>query len=399
MNHPVRLSAAAAALAGALAAAAPASAQGAVFQTPGMPIWAASGQLDRFSNDLNPAIGALIDGFGDWTDAEGDAEDGADLFLRSFEMTVNGRVDPNFWGYAVIVYADEEVELEEAAVTYDGFDSNTTLRFGRFFTDFGKQMQAHIHDLPYPDRPGVLREYLGEELPGIGVQADHWWATGDASALRASLGVFGEFEAGHGHDEEDEGPELESMDRGDLSFSARVTQFMDVGQRGVFQWGVSARHLGEFAFVDEANAAELAGLSNTVYGLDLTYGVDSPDGLSGWTFGLESLLATGDQSAEFDPGAGTLDVYDDAVSGHYLWAERRIDVTNTVGLLYSTFEHPEDGAPRQDEFTAYYTRYFSEFARLRVAASHVTSDEEGDANRVLLQLTTFFGPHAHGVNW
>lgn len=386
---------------------APAAAQGAVFQTPGMPIWAASGQLDRFANDLNPAIGALLDAFGDYREVDGGGdEDGTlDLFVRSFEMTVNGRVDPNWWGYAVIVYADDEVELEEAAVTYDGWDSNTTMRFGRFYVDFGKQMQAHIHDLPYPDRPGVLGAYLGDELPGVGVQLDHWWATGDESALRASLGLFGEFEVGghsHGDEAADEGAEAVSPERfapEDISLSARVTQFMDAGQRGVFQWGLSARHVGGFDLVDEANGAAVEGLSNTVFGLDLTYGVDSPDGLSGWTFGLESLLATGDQSAEFDPGAGALAVYDDSVSGHYLWAERRLDVTNTVGALFSTFEHPEDGAPRQDEFTAYYTRYFSEFARLRFAASHLDSEEDGGSTRLLVQLTTFFGPHAHGVNW
>ena len=80
-----------------------ASAQGAVFQTPGMPNWSASSQLDRFSNVTNPAIGAMFDGFGAWT-WDDDGDDGAELFLRSFEMTVNGRIDPNWWGNGVVVY-------------------------------------------------------------------------------------------------------------------------------------------------------------------------------------------------------------------------------------------------------------------------------------------------------
>lgn len=376
-----------------------AHAQSPIFQTPGMPIWAASGQVDRFSNQGNPAFGALLDGFGDFVDPGDGGEEGVDLFLRSFEMTLNGRVDPNWYGYAVVVYADEEVELEEAAVTYAGFDSNTTVRFGRFFTDFGKQMQAHIHDLPTPERPGVLGAYLGEELPGVGAQLDHWWPTGDESALRASFALFGEFELG---EEEGEGPVIEQAERKDLedlSLSARVTQFMDAGDRGVFQWGASARRVGDFQFVDEGSGMAATGLSNTVFGVDLTYGVDSVDGLSGWTFGLESLLAAGDLAAALDPGSGDLMVNDDSAVGHYLWAERRMDVTNTVGVLLSSYERLEAENPLTTEVTAYYTRYFSEFARLRFALSHADNEGADDSTRALVQLTTFFGPHAHGVNW
>jgi hypothetical protein len=393
MRFALRLAAAAALLS------APAFAQQPIFTTPGMPIWAASGQTDRFTNQFNPAIGALLDAFGDYVETgETGENDGFDLFIRSFEMTINGRVDPNWWGYAVIVYSDDEVELEESAVTYAGFDSNTTIRFGRFFVDFGKQMQAHIHDLPTPERPRTLATYLGEELPGVGVQADHWWPTGDESALRASVGVFGDFELG----EEDEGPAIglvERKDADEFGLTARVTQFMDVGQRGVFQWGASARHLSSFGAEDEATGASAADLSNTVFGLDLTYGVDSDDGFSGWTFGGELLLNTGDIGLEVDEANSVIDVLDDEGLGFYVWAERRIDVTNTVGVLYDLLERPESGAPQDQEITAYYTRYFSEFARLRFALSHLDAEAADDSTRFLVQLTTFFGPHAHGVNW
>lgn len=379
-------------------------AQGTTFQTPGMPVWAASGQVDRFSSEFNPAIGALLDGFGDYVETDEEGADGLDLYLRSFEMTLNGRVDPNWWGYAVVVYADEEVTLEEAAVTYSGFENNTTLRFGRFFVDFGKQMQAHIHDLPYPDRPGVLAEFLGEELPGVGLQADHWWATGDSSALRASLGVFSQFElGGHGHGEEDGGGEPESFqpergDAGELGLTGRVTQFMDAGKTGVFQWGASARHIGAYAFEDDASGGGVEDLSTTTFGLDATYGFDSDDGLSGWTFGTEYLLATGDLSAEFDPGTGAATVLNDDRSGYYVWAERRAGIQAAYGALLSSFEHLE-GDTEELQLTAYYSHYFSEFARLRFAVSHADIEEAEDSTRFLVQLTTFFGPHAHGVNW
>ena len=388
------------ALSGALSlTASPLLAQGAAFQTPGMPVWAASGQVDRFSSEFNPAIGALLDGFADFVDTDEPGEDGIDLSLRSFEMTVNGRVDPNWWGYAVIVYADDEVELEEAAVTYQGFEGHSTVRFGRFFADFGKQMQAHIHDLPYPERPGVLAEYLGDELPGVGAQFDHWWTTSETSALRASFGLFGDMELG----EEGSGgigaAIPERKDASELALTARVTQFMDAGKTGVFQWGASVRHLGGFSLEDEDAAESVEGLSSTTAGFDLTYGFDSDDGLSGWTFGAEALLTVGDLGAESDQVTGNLAAFDGERSGAYVWAEHRADVQNTYGLLVSSFEQLDAESNDQTQLTAYYTRHLSEYARLRFAVSHASIEQAEDSNRFLVQLTTFFGPHAHGVNW
>jgi hypothetical protein len=385
--------------AAAVAFAAPAAAQQPTFTTPGMPMRAVSGQTDRFSTEFNPAIGGVIDAFVDYRNPE-NGETGFDAELRSFEVSLNGRIDPDWWGYAVIVAAEDEFGVEEAAAHYTGLGGNTTLRFGRFFADFGKQMQAHVHDLPYLDRPGVLAEYLGEELAGVGGQADHWWATGDSSALRASLGVFAELEGGH-HDEEG-GVEAELADRrglGDLAFTARVTQFMDVGTSGVFQWGLSARHLADFTFVDVVNALEAAELSNTVAGLDLTLGIDDEDGLSGWTLGGEYLMALGDVGAEPNGGLTALDVFDDEVAGFYVFGERRFDRSNTLGVLVGSFEHPEPGTPSDSEYSAFYTRSLTEFARVRLQVTQFDSDEDGDETRVALQLTTWFGPHAHGVNW
>ncbi|QDU85993.1 hypothetical protein Pla163_31400 [Planctomycetes bacterium Pla163] len=376
-------------------------AQDSPFVTPGMPPLRRleAGQTDRFTNDFNPAIGAVIDAIGDWSDPDA-GEDGFDIDLRTLELGVNGRIDPNWWGYAVLV-GSEEFEVEEAAAHYTGFDSNTTLRFGKFFADFGKQMQVHVHDLPYPNRPGVLAEYLGDELPGVGAQIDHWWETGDTSALRVSFGVFSELGGEHGHGEEEEGPELALADRrdlGDMALTARVTQFMDVGANAVFQWGASARHFGDFSFEDETNGLSAVGLSNTVYGVDLTLGIDDDSGLSGWTFGGEYLVASGDIGAEV-VNPTTLAVFDDDVAGYYAWGERRFDRFNSAGVLLGSYEHPEEGTPTEDELTAYYTRNMSEFARVRLFATLNDSEEDGDTTTVGVQLTGYFGPHSHGVNW
>lgn len=384
-----------------------------VFTTPGQPRGRASGQTDQFSSELNPALGLVLDLLADQTQSDGDGEDGLDLTLRALELSANAWVDPSAWAYAVLVGDEEEFSLEEAAVHYVGFEGNTTLRAGRFFVDFGKQMQAHVHDLSYPERPAVLRAYLGNELSGTGVEVDHWWATSDDSALRASLGVFDSLLGGHAHAHADTGLEssaeafvADRKDVDELSFTARVTGFSDVGESGVFQWGLSARHVPDYGLQLDGSGFARDGLSNTVLGLDLTWGTSDETGLRGWTVGTEALLFTGDIGATVDdggtPGDPTddrFDVVDDDALGAYLWVERELDQTDSAGCLVSTFEHPDAGAPRDTEWTVYWSRSWTEFRRLRLALSYYDAEEGDDSTSLLVQFTNFLGPHAHGVNW
>lgn len=386
------------------------------FQTPGQPVRAQSGQTDRFSNEFNPAIGGVLDTWLRWIDNDAaGADDGLTIELRSAEFTVNTWIDPNTWAWAVLVGEPEEgIEVEEAAAVYQGFGGNSTLRAGRFFVDFGKQMQAHVHDLPTFERPAVLRAYLGDELGGTGVQYDNWFASGDSGAIRYSIGVFDSLAAGHGHgdEEEEEGAaittaELKEID--ELSLTARLTGFHDVGDNGVFQWGVSARALPEFAFdADLEDGTELTseGNSNHIFGVDLTYGTTSDSGTSGWTFGGEFLMYDGDIAAEVDDN-GTpanfaddfLTVVDDDRSGFYVWADHKMSERNSLGVLYSEFEHTEAEAPSESEIVLYYSRNLTEFSRLRFGVSLNDPDEGDESTAFLVQFTNFFGSHAHGVNW
>ena len=346
---------------------------------------------------------------------DADETDGLDFRLRAFELLSNAWIDPNAWAYAVIRGDEEEIEVEEAAVHYVGFEGNTTLRAGRFFVDFGKQMQAHVDELAYPNRPGVLREYLGEELAGTGVQFDHWWASSDTSAVRASFGIFDSLAAhdhGEGHEEEhgedEDHHEAEihmpgRSDFGDLNLTLRLTGFHDVGDSGVFQWGLSAREVPEFAFEymdeDSGDEFEAEGMANTVLGADLTYGITDETGVAKWTFGAEALMFTGDIGAEFHEDDGELEVLDDDVSGYYVWAEHGLDMDNAFGVLLSTYEHPEEDAPEDTELTLYYTHQLSEFSRLRFALTQVDSHTGDDETALMVQFTNFIGTHAHGVNW
>ena len=166
-----------------------------ILNSPGMPRihW---GQSSRFTSAFNPAIGLAIDTALSW--ADNGEEDGLALDLNVAEITAQAAISPNWWGMFALETDAEEVELSEGALFYTGLAERSSLKAGKFFIDFGKQMQVHIHDLSTPQRPAVLREYLGEESAGVGVQFDHWSPVGETTAMRFSLGLFGEVES-HGH--------------------------------------------------------------------------------------------------------------------------------------------------------------------------------------------------------
>lgn len=392
-----------------------AAAQAPAFQTPGMPVVPqrtqpasdATGQTGRFSNLFNPAIGFVLDTVVDYLDAD-EGEDGFDFSLRSGELAVSSWIDPSAWLYGVVVYADDEVALEEGAVHYTGLGSNTTLRAGRFFVDFGKQMQAHVHDLRTLERPAVLREYLGDELGGEGVQFDQWFAYDDTTVVRYSLGIFQSL-LGEGEEDEEAGPfavEGERKDIDELGLTARLTGFTDVGSSGTLQLGASARLIPEFGF-ELGNGAALEDLSNSVFGLDLTYGWADDTNTRTWTAGAEFLANTGDLGAEVDDAGTPLDPSDDLlsaidedVSGFYAFVEHQWSRSQSAGVQWSWLELPSADSSELSELDLHYTHRFSEFQRLRASIILTDADEpEDEGARFALQYTNFVGAHSHGLNW
>jgi len=380
--------------------------QGTTFVTPGMPTLGrrvSSGQVTRFTNDFNPAFSFIIDATGQVSEAENGA-DGADVFLRTFEIGGNAWVDPNAWAYFTAVAEDEGIGVEEAAVHYTGFGNKNVVRAGRFFVDFGKQMQTHVHDLRTYERPLVLREYLGAELGGDGLQWDSWTTLGDATVVRWSLGAFASL-LGEGDEDADpantpfasvvEGTKRED----DFSYTARLTGFTEVGERGTLQLGASARLLPSYELGLDAGAIG-ADLSNTVWGLDATYGWVGETGIDSWTFGGEMLFNTGDVGAELtgadDANPAHYTVVDDSLTGFYAYGDYAWDRFNAVGAQFSSAEVVGD---ERSELEVYYTRLFSEFHRLRFVLGASDSDVDGSGSKFLVQYTTILGAHGHGVNW
>lgn len=391
------------------------NAQGTTFQTPGMSgmgvrISSGMGQVTRFSSEFNPAFSFIVDSAFDAVDSPS-GRDGADVMLRSLEIGANSWVDPNAWAYFVAVADEETVNLEEAAVHYTGFGSHDTIRAGRFFIDFGKQMQTHVHELRTVERPLVLRTYLGDEVKGDGVQWDSWTTVGDSTALRWSLGAFATAVAEEGSDfDPATTPAFDTLTprhAKDFTLTGRITGFTDVGDNGTFQFGASARALPRYSYVYEPDGTVIDNqLSNTIFGLDATYGWVGDSGLDSFSCGAELLANSGDNGAQIvDPdgipgnGNESFNLYDQTVVGWFGWADYAWDKFNSVGAQYCSVELPDATQSNANEFELYYSRMFSEFHRLRFAVSHADSDLDGESNRLVVQYTAVLGAHGHGVNW
>ncbi len=377
-------------------------AQGPLFSSPGTPNFYSRSQVDRFTNTFNPAFGAVIDGFASFTDARSGA-DGYDAQLRLVELNAAAFVDPNAWAYIVLVAEEDALGVEEAAVEYVGLEGNSTVKAGRFFVDFGKQMQQHLEELRTLERPLVLREFLGEELSGTGIQFDHWFPLNDSTPLRFSIGVYASLLGeGHGHEDETPVPTQAVPDRKDideLSIASRLTAMTDAGENGILQAGMSARFVPEYAFSFEG--LEQADLSSTVVGMDATYSWTSPDTNRGFLIGGEALWFDGDLSAEVDdPVAPTLlTVNSGDVFGYFAYSDYRWTRRDNVGVQYSAIESPESFGAQESELDFYYTRHLTELRRLRFGVTAANSDLEGDSVRAYVQFTNFFGNHSHGLNW
>ncbi|MCB9913529.1 MAG: hypothetical protein H6828_00100 [Planctomycetes bacterium] len=382
--------------------AAPAAAQGSGITSPGMPA-TGSGQTDRFSREFNPAISLAFDAYMDYVELDGAGDEGTHLELRSAEVLASAWIDPTAWIYATVASDGEELALEEASLQYLGLGDAHTLRVGRFFLDFGKQMQAHVHDLRTFERPLVLRELLGEEVKGDGLQWDWWSPAGDVTVVRTSLGVFQsltphEHGSEHGAAAGAEPWQEDRRDLGKLDFSGRVTALRDVGTNGQVQVGLSTRLVPELAYEDPASGNLSASGSNSVWGLDLTYGWVDDTATKSWTFGGEYLRANGALSAEVDLASNVV-VNDGDASGYYLFLDHGLDRQSSVGAQYSRCQLVEAGAGDAREIDVYYTHYLSEFLRLRFSAGYADYDASPDALRLVIQLTGFVGPHDHGINW
>jgi hypothetical protein len=88
--------------------------------------------------------------------------------MPNAEISLDGAVDPYFKGFSNIVLkidsaGETGIELEEAYALTTSLPANLQLKFGQFFTEFGRQNPQHPHSWAFVDQPLVMSRMFGAE--------------------------------------------------------------------------------------------------------------------------------------------------------------------------------------------------------------------------------------------
>ena len=96
--------------------------------------------------------------------------------VRNEEIVVSADVDPYVFGFLDIVYkideaGDSQFELEEAYGLTTSLPAGLQLKFGQFFTEFGRTNPTHPHSWEFFNYPVILgRVFGGDGLRGPGMR-------------------------------------------------------------------------------------------------------------------------------------------------------------------------------------------------------------------------------------
>lgn len=363
------------------------------------------------SNESGIDVGGAIDLIGEYVATDAPDQDGFDFTARTLELSAGGSLFEGAQFYATGVFEYDDLALTEGAVVLTGLGGNGSLSLGRTALDFGKQMQLHRHELRTVERPLVLRTFLGNSSWGDGARYDNWFASGDHSAVRFSLGVFGQIGAAG---EETSDPTLEPFEEDrrepdSIGLTARLTGYADLTPTSQFQIGASYRLVPDFSYDYDPSGASVDGLNVGLLGLDATFAWTDVSGVQQWTLGGELLWLAGDTGTVHDDSGTPLDFTDDNFTvleedsvGFYLYGDYGWDALNSAGLQYSWIELPESGGPEAGEIDLYYTRFLDLLTsedRLRFGVTLAHQDSLDESVRFVIQFTTGIGSHPNQANW
>ena len=277
------------------------------------------------------------------------------FFPREVELSLFGQIDP-YASAVVRIEAGEEargavtgVHLAEAYITLLTLPFGTQARFGQVRNRFGYSNEVHEHDLPWVDRPNVMRNFFGGE--GLQEKGIEMTLVPDLPFYIEALGgVFnGDNETAFGR------TSLQAP-----LVTGRLRTFLELGNEHAVQLGVSV-----------ASGQTPERLPNTILGWEGRYKY-RPDG---WLHPVVTLTTEGlyswrqfnvDVDADGDGVTDFLDKKQKNRWGWYLGGEIQPWRRWAAGLRFDWSQYPENpGAERS--FEPYISFWPSEFLRFRAA--------------------------------
>jgi len=280
------------------------------------------------------------------------------FFPREVELSLFGQIDP-YASAVVRIEAGEEgrgqetgVTLAEAYLTLLTLPFGTQARLGQVRNRFGWSNEVHEHDLPWVDRPNVMRNFLGRE--GLQEKGVELTLVPDLPFyIEALAGIFN-------------GDNATAFGRGTLQHplaTGRLRTFFELGDEHAIQLGMSVAS-GQ---TDDRNRS-------TILGWEWRYKY-RPDG---WLHPLITLtgealysVRKADVGVDLD-GDGTIDQVDKRQRNHWGWytgLEVQPFRRWAGGVRYDWSQYPIN--PGWEWAIEPYVSFWpSEFLRFRLAYKH-----------------------------
>jgi hypothetical protein len=174
------------------------------------------------------------------------------LEMHETELSLQAIVDPYARADFFLVFAPDEVGVEEGFLTFTSLPANLLLKVGKMRASFGKVNQMHNHVMPWTDRPLVTQDLVGGEegISDAGLSLSRL-IINPVLFLEATAEVY-----------RGESPELFSAPRRqDLTYVGRLRGYRDVTESTNLDFG------GSFA---RGTAKEGEGLHTSLIGADVT---------------------------------------------------------------------------------------------------------------------------------
>jgi hypothetical protein len=373
----------------------------------------AMGQGVISGNEFNPAISLILDG--QFSRYSNDAEDyeisgfaldeEAGLTAEGFsldesELNISANVDDWFYGFADIVFEDDEneteVELEEIYFESLALPAGWTIKGGKFLSAVGYHNAFHPHSWDFADEPLAYRAMLAGAFTDVGAQA-RWIAP---TGIFLQFGAEGFRGAAY--------PASGSANDGAGAWSVFAKLGGDLGQSHSWKAGVSLLSYKADGWDTDLDGGSLSldGDGDLVVA-ELVWKW-APDGNArnrNFKFQAEYLHRSenGDTTLE-SPGVSSQGEYDIEQDGLYVQAVYQWRRGWRTGLRYDWLSAdndlddlgvatPFDSDDRDPErMTAMIDYAHTEYSRLRFQVSRDDSSDNSDT-QVLLQYQLSLGPH------
>ena len=329
---------------------------------PPLPVYGPSSSK-IFNPDI-AVIGDFLGGIG-----KNDSEFATPPFeMHEVEATFQAIVDPYARADFFLVFAPDEVGVEEGFITFTSLPAGLLLKAGKMRASFGKVNQMHNHILPWTDRPLVTQNLLGGEegVSDAGLSLSRLFPN-----RFLFLEAIGEVYRG-------ESPDLfRAPERGDLTFVGRLRGYRDLTESTNIDFGGS--------FARGTSVDEVHGLHTRLIGADLAFRYRPLRRAI-----YRRLLARTELvwSRRDLVSAETVSAFGAYASVDYQFARRWF-----AGARLDRSERADDPTLVDKGASLLLTYWPSEFSQVRGQYRHASYGEGIKANEILFQFLFSIGAH------